>query len=67
MNFPNLLLSSMTSKVKLHAILKALTPSCSKGTTTFEGAAAPQSTGVGQILGGGNQVYIPRVDPKWIQ
>ncbi|MDC8445886.1 MAG: hypothetical protein LV471_08200, partial [Nitrosomonas sp.] len=38
-----------------------------KGTTIFEGAAAPQSTGVGQILGGGNQVYIPRVDPKWIQ
>jgi RHS repeat-associated protein len=38
-----------------------------KGTTIFEGAAAPQSTGVGQILGGGNLVYIPRVDPKWIQ
>ncbi len=38
-----------------------------RGTTIYEGAAAPQSTGVGQILGGGNQVYIPRVDPKWIQ
>ena len=38
-----------------------------KGTQIFEGAAAPQPTGVGQILGGGNQVYIPRVNPKWIQ
>jgi len=38
-----------------------------KGTQIFEGAAAPQSTGVGQILGGGNQVYIPRVNSKWIQ
>lgn len=38
-----------------------------KGTTIYEGAAAPQSTGVGQILGGGNQVYIPRVNPNWIQ
>ncbi len=38
-----------------------------KGTTIYEGVTAPQSTGVGRILGGGNQVYIPRVDPKWIQ
>ncbi|MDZ4152553.1 RHS repeat-associated core domain-containing protein, partial [Methylicorpusculum sp.] len=37
-----------------------------KGTTIYEGAAASQSTGVGQILGGGNQVYIPRVDPNWL-
>jgi len=37
-----------------------------KGTVIFEGAAAPQSTGVGQLLGGGNQVYIPKVDPAWI-
>lgn len=36
------------------------------GTTIFEGAAAPQSTGVGQLIGGGNQVYIPKVDPKWL-
>ena len=36
------------------------------GTTIFEGAVGPQSTGVGQLLGGGSQVYIPRVDPKWI-
>ena len=38
-----------------------------KGTVIYEGAAAPQLIGVGQILGGGNQVYIPRVDPKWIK
>ena len=38
-----------------------------KGTTIYEGAAAPQPTGVGQIIGGGNQVYIPQVNPKWIQ
>lgn len=32
-----------------------------QGTTVFEGAAAPN---FGQ-LGGGNQVYIERVDPSW--
>lgn len=32
------------------------------GTTIFEGRAAPD---FGE-LGGGNQVYIPRVDPAWI-
>jgi len=37
-----------------------------QGTTIYEGAAAPASTGVGQILGGGNQVYIPNVDPGWV-
>jgi RHS repeat-associated protein len=36
------------------------------GTTIYEGFAAPQSTGVGQLLGGGSQVYIPRVDPSWL-
>jgi len=36
------------------------------GTRIFEGAAAPQSSGVGQLLGGGNQIYIPRVDPNWL-
>jgi hypothetical protein len=36
------------------------------GTTFFEGAAAPQSTGIGQLLGGGNQVYILKVDPSWV-
>jgi len=40
-----------------------------KGTTIFEGAAAPQ---VGKdlpfesVIGGGSQVYIPRVNPDWI-
>ena len=38
-----------------------------KGATIYEGAAASQSTGVGQIIGGGSQVYIPKVNPKWIQ
>jgi hypothetical protein len=32
------------------------------GTTVFEGAAASQ----GWLLGGGNQVVVPRVDPNWI-
>ncbi|WP_154901725.1 Hint domain-containing protein [Gimesia maris] len=40
-----------------------------RGTTVFEGFAAPQ---VGKakpfetIIGGGNQVYIPRVNPDWV-
>jgi hypothetical protein len=33
-----------------------------KGTTIFEGAAAPE----GGLLGGGNQVYIPKVNPNWL-
>lgn len=32
------------------------------GTKLYEGIAAPQ----GGLLGGGNQIYIPRVDPSWI-
>jgi RHS repeat-associated protein len=32
------------------------------GTTIFEGAAARQ----GGLVGGGNQVFIPKVDPSWI-
>jgi RHS repeat-associated protein len=32
------------------------------GTTVFEGAAAAQ----GRLVGGGNQVVVPRVDPDWI-
>ena len=32
------------------------------GTKIFEGFAAPQ----GGLVGGGNQVFIPRVDPSWI-
>ncbi len=36
------------------------------GTAIYEGFAAPQSTGVGQVLGGGSQIYIPRIDPSWL-
>jgi hypothetical protein len=36
------------------------------GTTIFEGAVAPQSNSRLFLPGGGNQVYIPRVDPKWL-
>lgn len=32
-----------------------------KGTTIFEGAAERQ----GNLLGGGNQIFIPKVDPAW--
>jgi RHS repeat-associated protein len=32
------------------------------GTKIFEGFAAPR----GGLVGGGNQVFIPRVDPSWI-
>ncbi len=37
------------------------------GTTIYEGAVAPQvgKFGTPSLLGGGNQVYIPRVDPSW--
>ena len=33
-----------------------------KGTTIFEGVVAPQ----GNLPGGGNQIYIPKVDPTWV-
>ena len=36
------------------------------GTTIYQGFAGPQSTGVGELLGGGSQVYIPYVDPVWL-
>jgi hypothetical protein len=43
------------------------------GTKIYDGTASSQylqSKGsnwtVGQLLGGGNQVYIPRVDKSWI-
>nr|WP_246286234.1 RHS repeat-associated core domain-containing protein [Microbacterium pseudoresistens] len=32
------------------------------GTTFYEGAAASQ----GGLVGGGNQVFVPRVDPSWV-
>lgn len=40
-----------------------------RGVTIYEGFAGPQSTGVGQLIGGGSQVYIPRknVNPGWIK
>lgn len=45
----------------------------SKGTTIYEGIAAPQniydSLGnvIGTLPGGGNQVYIPTVEAGWFQ
>lgn len=45
----------------------------SKGTTIFEGIATPQniydSLGnvIGTLLGGGSQVYIPKVEEGWFQ
>lgn len=37
------------------------------GTTIYDGVAAAQSVpGGGTLLGGGSQVYIPKVDPAWL-
>ncbi len=38
------------------------------GTTIYKGAATPQvgTGGLPSLLGGGNQVYIPRIDPSWL-
>ena len=44
-----------------------------KGTTIYEGTAAPQiikdSMGntIGKLPGGGNQVYIPKVNAGWFK
>ena len=40
-----------------------------KGTTIYEGVASSQTinVGAGQLLGGGNQVYVPGVDQSWIR
>lgn len=44
-----------------------------KGTTVFEGTAAPQyiydSMGniIGELLGRGNQIYIPKVGEAWLR
>jgi len=40
-----------------------------KGTVIYEGTAAPQviNGGAGQLIGGGNQVYIPEVDASWFK
>ena len=47
-------------------VIKAKIP---KGTTINEGFAAPQTGKVKQfekLIGGGSQVYIPRVNPDWV-
>jgi hypothetical protein len=36
------------------------------GTEVFIGVAAPQPIPGGSLIGGGSQVYIPRVDPAWL-
>ena len=38
-----------------------------KGTVIYEGGAASQTIngGAGQLLGGGNQIYIPEVNASW--
>ncbi|MBE5951416.1 MAG: RHS repeat protein [Lachnospiraceae bacterium] len=44
-----------------------------KGTTIFEGIAAPQNifdalgNVIGHLLGGGSQIYIPKVDERWFR
>ena len=42
---------------------------CEKGTTIYEGVAAPQTIngGAGNLLGGGNQIFINRkdLDASW--
>ena len=38
------------------------TISVPSGTTIYEGVAAPQ----GGLLGGGSQIYIPKVNPNWL-
>ncbi len=51
-------------------VIKVIVP---KGTTIYEGIAAPQniydSLGnvIGRLPGGGNQVYIPNVEAGWFQ
>ncbi len=41
----------------------------SKGTVIYEGTAASQTIngGAGQLIGGGNQVYIPEVNASWFK
>jgi hypothetical protein len=36
------------------------------GTTIFEGSAAPQDILGGSLMGGGNQIYITRVEASWL-
>jgi len=48
---------------------KVTTVTVPKGTVIYEGVAAPQliNGGRGSLLGGGNQVFIPRevLNPLW--
>lgn len=37
-----------------------------RGTTIYEGAVAPQGDLILSLPGGGNQVYIPKVNPEWL-
>jgi uncharacterized Zn-binding protein involved in type VI secretion len=41
---------------------RVVTANVPAGTTIYEGAAAAQRG----LVGGGNQIYIPKVDPSWI-
>jgi hypothetical protein len=37
------------------------------GTTVYRGFAAPQPlSGGGSLIGGGSQIYIPKVNPSWL-
>jgi len=37
------------------------------GTTIYRGFAAPQPlSGGGSLIGGGSQIYIPKVNPNWL-
>lgn len=69
---------TLRERVKAAAIDSALNPAWGNtatkvssiqvpaGTYIYEGAAAAQSTQIGSVMGGGSQVYIPKVDPGWL-
>lgn len=42
--------------------IRVVTAKVSAGTTIYQGVAAPQRG----LVGGGDQVYIPQVNPTWI-
>ncbi|WP_203322590.1 hypothetical protein [Pseudoxanthomonas beigongshangi] len=46
-----------------NAATRVITADVPAGTRIYEGAAAAQRG----LVGGGNQIYIPKVDPKWIR
>ena len=45
-------------------VTKVIVP---KGTVIYEGKATMQviNGGTGMLIGGGNQIYIPKVDSSW--